>query len=167
MSRSPYKVGVEVIETITVFDSSGVEVAGLVDVDFTKILHKDGVVSAQPVTVTAIGLGEYKVAFTPNAAGAWRLRVEQSSGAAYNKKGWQATFDVSTDGILSAAAVWAYILEAGFSASRLLRICAAMLAGKSTGGLVNVTVRNLADDQNQFAGSADSVGNRTPSSYGS
>ncbi len=167
MSRSPYQVGVEVVETITVFDSTGAEVTGLVDANFGKSLTKNGVAqSTAGVLVTEIGAGEYKVTFTPASVGAWRLRVEQSSGAGYNKKGWQATYDVSTDGPLSAAAVWAYIVETGFSALRMLRIIAAAVAGKSTGGAVNLTARDLADTTNMIQGSADDQGNRTPTSYG-
>lgn len=165
------QVGVQVIETITVFDSTGAEVAGLVDGDFTKVLHKDGVSqSVAGVLVTEIGAGEYKVTYTPASAGQWRLRVEQSSGAAYNKKGWQETYDVSVGGFPTsdsvAAAVWAYILETGFSASRMIRIALAILAGRSTGGRANVTARNLSDTANMVVGSADDQGNRTPTSFG-
>jgi hypothetical protein len=157
---------VQVIETITVFDQTGTEVTGLVNADFTKVLHKNGAVSAVAVTVAEIGAGEYKVTFTPDAVGQWRLRIEQSTGNAYNKKGWQETYDASTEGSLSAAEVWDYVLETGFSAKRLLRIVAALVAGKSTGGLVNVTVRDLADTENMMTGSADAAGNRTPTSFG-
>lgn len=171
MSRSLQKVGVLIVETITVFDGTGTEVAGLVDGDFTKILHKDGVLSAVVVTVADIGLGEYKVSYTPTSAGAWRLRVEQSSGSAYNKRGWEATYDVSAGGVLSTAdvgaAVWGYLVEGAFTAGRLLRIVAAMLAGKTTGGRLSIVARDLSDTTNMVTGSADSSGNRTPTGYGS
>lgn len=171
MSRSVHKTAVLIVETITVFDGTGTEVIGLVNGDFTKLLHKDGVVSVIAVTVAEIGLGEYKVSFTPDSAAAWRLRVEQSSGAAYNKKGWEATYDVSAGGVLStadvAAAVWAYVVEGAFVASRMLRIVAASVAGKSTGGAASFTARDLTDGTNMVVGSADTLGNRTPTSYGS
>ena len=171
MSRSVEAVGAQIIETITVFDGTGTEVTGLVNADFTKSLTKDGVAqSVAGVAVAEIGAGEYKVTFTPASAGTWRLRVEQSSGNAYNKKGWQETYRVTTDGFPSvaaiAAAVWAYVLEAGFSAGRILRIAAAALGGKSTGGRANFTARDLADSENMIVGSADADGDRTPSNYG-
>jgi hypothetical protein len=61
------------------------------------------------------------------------------------------------------ADVWAEILETGFDASRILRIAAAAVAGKSTGG----TFRNLADDEDQITGTATVTGDRTSVSYGS
>jgi hypothetical protein len=160
-------VGVEIIEVFTVFNSgTGAEVTGLVNGDFVKVLHKDGVASGIVPQVTEISGGDYKVTFTPNAAGAWRLLVQQST---YNKQGWEETFDVSADGLPSlaqiAAAVWAYIIETGFPASRILRIIAGILAGKSTGGKASFTSRNLGDTENVIVGSADENGNRTPTSY--
>ncbi len=175
MSRSTHEVSLEIVEVITVFDGSSSEVTGLVNGDFAKIVTKDGAVTAVTATVSEINAGtrpgEYKVSFTPDAVGQWRVRIEQSSGAAYNKRGWQATYDViAAGGALTpssiAAAVWASVLETGFSASRILRIIAAVLAGKSTGGRASLTARNLADTQNQVVGAADDQGNRTPSSYG-
>lgn len=167
MSRSVQKVGVEIVETITVYDNTGAEVTGLVDANFTKVLHKDGVASAVAVTVAEISGGDYKVTFTPDAAGAWRLLIQH---ATHNKKGWQATYDVSTGGVLSttdiATAVWDFVLETGYSAKRMIRIALAVLAGKSTGGKTSFTARNLGDTENMIVGSADESGNRTPTSYG-
>ncbi len=188
MSRSLEKTGVEIVEVITVFDANGDEVTGLVNADFDQSVTKDGAVSAVLAVVSEINAGtrpgEYKVSFTPTSAGQWRVRLEQSSGSAYNRHGWDADYNVTTDGILSlatiaagvlavvptaaaiAAAVWAYVVETGFSARRMLRIVAGLLAGGSSGGLVNVTVRDLSDSENIFTGSADANGNRTPGSYG-
>lgn len=171
MSRSLQKVGVEIVETITVFDGEGVEVTGLANGDFAKVLHKDGAAqSAAGVTVTEVGAGEYKVAFTPASGGAWRLRVEQSSGNAYNKRGWQATYDVTAGGALStddiAAAVWSYVIEGVFTARRMLRIALAIVAGKTTGGRLSLVARDLSDTEDMVVGSADASGNRTPTNYG-
>lgn len=166
MSRSVQKSGVAIVETITVYDNTGAEVTGLVNGDFTKVLHKDGVASVVAVTVTEISGGDYKVTFTPDSAGAWRLLIQQ---ATHNKKGWQATYDVSTGGVLTtsdiAAAVWAYVMETGFSALRYMKIMAGVLAGKTTGGKASITARNLGDTENVLVGSADESGNRTPTSY--
>lgn len=161
------KSGVEIIETITVFDGSGAEVAGLVNGDFTKVLHKDGVSqSAAGVVVAEISGGDYKVTFTPASVGTWRLLIQQST---HNPHGWQATYDVSEGGVLAAsdisADVWAYVIETGFSALRVLKIIAGVLAGKTTGGRASFTARNLGDTENVVVGSADESGNRTPTQY--
>jgi hypothetical protein len=63
-------------------------------------------------------------------------------------------------------AVWGALLEAGFTASQIMRITAAAVAGKSTGGPDNPTFRNLSDTQNQIVGTATADGDRTVTSYG-
>lgn len=63
-------------------------------------------------------------------------------------------------------AVWSKLLEAGFDASRILRIIAAAAAGKMSGGPGSPTFRNLSDTQDQITGTADSNGNRSSASYG-
>lgn len=50
-----------------------------------------------------------------------------------------------------AAAVWAYVLEPGFSAGLMLRVIAAVAAGKTviispTPGSAHVTFRTISDD---------------------
>lgn len=44
---------------------------GLVNADFTKALVKESAISANPVTVTEIGLGYYYAEFTPDTKGLW------------------------------------------------------------------------------------------------
>lgn len=66
----------------------------------------------------------------------------------------------------AALQVWNMVLEAGFTADRILRIIAAAVAGKVSGGPASPVFRNLGDTQDQVAGTADADGNRTPSSYG-
>lgn len=163
MARSIQKVNTEVVTDISVFDSSNTAVTGLVDGNFTKRLTKDGVVSAVTVTVTEINAGsapgEYKVAFTPNAVGEWRLHIIH---ATHQPRGWQETWDVTTEG----PDTWGAALETGFTASRILRTTAAAAAGKASGGPDSPVFRNLADTQDQITGTADSNGNRTAASYG-
>lgn len=65
-----------------------------------------------------------------------------------------------------ADAVWAKALETGFSADRILRIVAAAVAGKVSGGPGSPVFRNLQDTGNVVTGTADSQGNRTAASYG-
>lgn len=66
-----------------------------------------------------------------------------------------------------ATAVWAAVLETGFDASKCVRIIAAAVAGKVSGGPDEPVFRNLADSQDQITGEADSSGNRTAATYGS
>lgn len=64
-------------------------------------------------------------------------------------------------------AVWAEALEAGFDASKLVRIIAAAVAGKSSGGPSSPVFRNVGDTQDQITGVATSDGDRTSATYGS
>lgn len=209
MARTTMKVSTTARTVFTVYDSNDAAVTGLVNGDFTKLLSKDGANDATAVTVTEIANGRYTATFTPGSTGVWYLLITQ---ATYNLRGWEETFDVTTDGIptVSAiqsglatsaalataqsditaikaktdnlptdpadasvvqalieavpAAVWAEVLEAGFSSSRLLRIIAAAAAGKTADG---VTFRNLGDTLNQITGTATAAGIRSAATYGS
>ena len=60
------------------------------------------------------------------------------------------------------AAVWAQIIEAGYTAEEILRLVAAANAGKTTGaGTNNMKFRDLADTKDRLDGTLDSNGNRT------
>jgi hypothetical protein len=85
-----------------------------------------------------------------------------------------------------AAAVWAYELlpgvtagdmltaiyemmmevEPGFDQARVLRIIAASVAGKTSGGPAGFIARNLGDTTNMIAGTSDASGNRSDAIYG-
>lgn len=66
-----------------------------------------------------------------------------------------------------AADPWAVELETGFTAERILRIIAAVVAGKSTGGPDGPVFRSISDDQDQVTGVATVAGDRTGVTYGS
>ena len=66
----------------------------------------------------------------------------------------------------AATAVWAKALLTGFSADRILRIIAAVAAGKISGGPGSPVFRDLLDLINMVTGTADSDGNRTSATYG-
>lgn len=63
-------------------------------------------------------------------------------------------------------AVMDFELHTGFSAQRVLRIIAAAVAGKSSGGKDAPVFRNLPDDADQITGAADSNGDRTAAAFG-
>lgn len=62
-------------------------------------------------------------------------------------------------------AVWQYLIEAGFTAEQVLRIIAAVTAGKSSGGPDTPTFRNLGDSTDIVSGVANSSGDRTSATY--
>ncbi len=62
-------------------------------------------------------------------------------------------------------AVWAHLIDAGFTAEQVLKIIAAVSAGKSSGGPDSPVFRNLGDTQDVVAGVANSSGDRTSATY--
>ena len=68
--------------------------------------------------------------------------------------------------VASSGAGWDQVLEPGFTAEKILRLVAAAIAGKSSGGPGSPVFRDLADTQDMVTGVADSSGNRTSVTYG-
>lgn len=70
--------------------------------------------------------------------------------------------DGSGGSTLTAAQVWAHVVEDGKSAENLLRIALAALAGKVTGadGTV-ITIRSIGDTKDRIVATVDEDGNRT------
>lgn len=163
MSWSIQANGVLVRSYFTVYDVSNAPVTGLVDGDFTKLLAFNGAVSVIPVTVTEIGGGRYFASWTPSANGDYYLVVRN---AIYNPRGWDEEYTVTTDGVIDIAEILSALVEPGFSLSRVLRIIASAVAGKSTGGPAGFIARNLPDTADQVTGAADGSGNRTAATYG-
>lgn len=64
-------------------------------------------------------------------------------------------------------ASWLDEIEPGFTAARMLRIIAAAVAGKSTGGPDNPTYRNIGDTEDEITGTVNNVGDRSDITYGS
>lgn len=115
------------------------------------------------------------------------------SGLGYGAIAEQTWGDASTQAPVfpeppatNAAAIWAHELlpgvsagemliaiyehlievEPGYSAARMLRIIAAAVAGKTTGGPGGFVARNVSDSADQITGAADESGNRSSASYG-
>jgi hypothetical protein len=188
--RALIQVNTQVTEVISVFDANDNGVTGLLNSDFTKFLYKDGVANGTTVTVTEIANGQYAVTWTPTStAYDWHLRISQATGNAYNKRGWQMTYTVTTDGVLTlagiaalivancptasaiASAVWGFVIESAnaltFTATRMLRIIAAAVAGaKSTGSQTAVSYSDLAGDETMISGTANANGDRSSITYG-
>jgi hypothetical protein len=57
-------------------------------------------------------------------------------------------------------------LETGYDVGRALRIIAAAVAGKTSGGPTGFVARNLSDTADQIAGTSDASGNRSSATYG-
>jgi hypothetical protein len=63
---------------------------------------------------------------------------------------------------LSAAQVWAYVLEGGKTAAWFMRIFMAALAGLVSGaGSTTIHFRNMADDADRITATVDGAGDRT------
>ena len=98
------------------------------------------------------------------------LTGEGNVSAEATANGSMAADITVTGDLLSTAnvgdAVWSTLLEAGFTASQIVRIIAAATAGASSGGPGSPVFRNLGDTQDQISGTADSSGNRSGITYG-
>lgn len=166
-----------------VFDQFDVAVTGLVNGDFTKFLTKNGVVNATTVTVTEVASGVYTATFIPDAISYWSLNIRN---ATYNLRGWFEDYTVITgdlnniDAAISSraiagdamaltsgerttlvAAVFASVIETGYTFLQTMRIIASILAGKISGGPGTPVFRNLQDSADRVSSVADSSGNRT------
>jgi hypothetical protein len=61
-----------------------------------------------------------------------------------------------------ASAVWAEVLEAGYSAQEIMRVMSAALGGEVSGaGTSTVTIRDIGDTTDRIVASVDGTGNRT------
>lgn len=90
---------------------------------------------------------------------------------------WEVAPDATSEyviGLLGASAgrnpirdaVFARVMETGFSFDRMVRIIAAAVAGETSGGPGSQAFRNLADLLDQFSMDANDDGNRSGSAYG-
>ena len=65
----------------------------------------------------------------------------------------------------SASNPWTEAIESGYTAADILRLIAAVTAGKVSGGPGSPVFRDLGDTKNRVTGTADSNGNRTAVTY--
>lgn len=137
--RTPWKTGVEFSTRIVVLTPAKVPVTGLLNgaAEWAKQLYLNDAVSAQAVTITEIGLGHYKVTFTPNAAGYWYLRLTHST---YEVEGWEDELQATDLGLgySSSSEILAALLDIAsaidnVSIRGLLRLIAANVAGAGAG----------------------------------
>lgn len=68
-------------------------------------------------------------------------------------------------GLITAGGGLNDVAEPGFTFADMIRIVAAVAAGKSTGGPGSPVFRDLADTKNRVSGTADSSGNRSAATY--
>jgi hypothetical protein len=164
MPRSVQKVSTTVRSEFEVFDSSNAPVLGLVTGDFTILLSANGVDVPVPgtivVTITEVGNGRYSATWTPNASTFWDLTIRH---ATYNKRGWSEGFDVNADGVwtINDLFVKADMVETGWDLRDALRVMAAVLCGKVSGGPGNPVFTNLQQTAPRVDSIADANGNRT------
>lgn len=182
MSRSVVQVNVPVIEIISIFDPSDSPVLGLITSgDFTTYLYQNGVEvgpTEVPVSVTEIGDGQYAIEFTPDSVGVWHWRVSE---ATYGPRGWQATYQATTSGVLAAGDAMTLTTQEredtanaildltsaidGLTLRQVLKLFAAVLLGKVTGGPSSPIFKSIDGATTRVTMSADSDGNRTSANY--
>ncbi len=71
-------INTAIVDDFTVLDLSGVRKAGITLTDFTKKLYNPSgteVSGTIAVTITELELGNYRVSFTPNVIGIWKLVI--------------------------------------------------------------------------------------------
>lgn len=160
MPRSVQKINTLVRTEFRVYDSSNNPVTGLVDGDFDKLLSLNGVNSIVAVTVAEVTDGRYTATFTPNNTGFWNLVLTNST---YNPRGWSEGFDVTTDGVFDIFDIFtkADMVETGWDLQDTLRVMAAVLCGKVSGGPGTPEFTNLQQTAPRVSAVADTSGNRT------
>ncbi len=115
-------------------------------------------------TLTAIGNGRYYVELTSGELGTLgnlQLRYK-SANTAEAVASVQVVLADPFTASLTAAAVWAYVVEGSYTALGFLRLCAASMAGKLSGAATTtVTIRDVSDSKNRVVATVDAYGNRT------
>lgn len=104
------------------------------------------------------------------AAGAYLYVADISNGTndIINLKTWYRgkPSSIMFEQLGDAGAVWAYLLDGSYTASDMMKLMSAVLAGKvSNAGTNNETFRNLSDTLNRLINTVDASGNRTALTY--
>lgn len=154
------KLNTVVESYLTVYNLAGAPVIGLVDANFTKFLTVNGIASALPVTVTEVGNGQYVVSWIPNVTGSWYLLVRQPLN---NPRGWDEEYTVTVDGVFVINEIFDKPdgVETGYTLRQALRVMAAGICGRVSGGPNHPIFRNLPDTANRMESIDDVNGNRT------
>lgn len=124
-----------------------------------KVLSGSTVVHASVAMTEASTSGFYTGNLPATAAGKYTVLI--LNGSAIIASG---LLDWAGD---REATAWDVTLEAGFPASRVLRVAAAAVAGRTSGGPGAFVARDLSDSTNMVDGAADASGNRSSVTYGS
>ena len=76
-----YKIGSEIKDVFSVFDTSGNPVTGLLASSFSKSLinPSNSFDSTTTITITEIGQGFYSVSFIPTIVGRWMIDIKHST----------------------------------------------------------------------------------------
>lgn len=90
------------------------------------------------------------------------LDARVQNNVSINASNSAGLINVSGGGSLTAAQVWQHLVEGTFSAEEILRLIAAALAGKISGGSTNtVTIRDVSDTKPRIVATVNSAGDRT------
>jgi hypothetical protein len=121
--------------------------------DYLLLEDGDNILLTGGITLTALGWGVVAIS-----------GVATFTGTRYATGELEAEITPFTE--LSpqslASAVWAELLESGYSAGDIMRVMSAALAGEVSGaGTATVTIRDIADAKDRIVASVDGTGNRT------
>jgi hypothetical protein len=140
----------------TITGVGGLAEAGAIqleDGDYLLLEDGDNILLSAGATLTALGWGVTAI-----------TGVATFTGTRYATGELEASITPFTE--LSpqnlASAVWAELLESGYSAGDIMRVMSAALAGEVSGaGTATVTIRDIADAKDRIVASVDGTGNRT------
>ncbi len=126
--------------------------------------------------VPVAGAGVLSVSGTADLKGLLAMSGESSSFTALSPESlaravWSAvaaandepgTMGAKLNDAGGASNPWTEVIESGYTAAEILRLLAAVMAGKSSGGGgATVTFRDAADSKNRITATVDANGNRT------
>jgi hypothetical protein len=128
----------------------------------------DTPITTPTVTKRTGQTGNYRVPVYAHAADGYEVGktynlVVSATVSTVTQKAVVASFIVTARGLDDvSAAVWATVMETGFTAQQAILLLSAVMAGKSSGGgTVTVRFRDLNDTKDRIVATVDANGNRT------
>jgi hypothetical protein len=140
----------------TITGTGGLAEAGAIQLengDYLLLEDGDNLILSAGATLTALGWGVTSITGVATVAGTrYATGTLEASITPFTELSPQSL----------ASAVWAELLESGYSAGDIMRVMSAALAGEVSGaGTATVTIRDIADAKDRIVASVDGTGNRT------
>lgn len=129
-----------------------------------EISKNGGAWASTSATLTAIGNGRYYVTLTTgelDTLGNIQLRYKSANTAEAVASAQVVLHDPNVAS-LTAAGVWAAVVEGSLTALQLLKLAAAAAAGKLSGAqTTSIVIRNVSDTADAITSTVDAYGNRS------